>query len=858
MAKVLETPNGTHPASGLLDGEAFLIEQYEKIARFRNNVLLGNHPTIKLPAGLLATARSSLTESIDQKDQHDDIQAASGNTSTLKPNNSHRSQPRAASAEAGSQRQVLSDGIPKLASTTSGLSDVAEPDEFQLKRRELENEVREEFEQRQSLKNAPSETSADLDLSNILAKALSLAQVTADPPPIEKTASANNEDASDSFDDDTFYSSRHDTPDSEHNHGASVESAVQPEVTKSDKGKAHRHELENRSTAAPLLPSSISADLRHHIKGNSTTSASTVPLSQPPPPDLHSSTFASRVPGLMHLSSSGFVASTREQAIAPIPSSSGALQGALQGRRVASAQLSWQPPHTSPPRLTESYAAAHPPSPLIRVHNLSPVQPQPTHFSTLTTSGPRLPSVHEAEIVYQAPAAQVSLLRHQHSTATSPESSSPAGKAMGKKKEKGKKNKRKADRHVLEAEILPDIKPEPRSPSPINAPSFLRPNKRQRRSKKQAEALSNDGLRQEPIVVADEPFRYYPYAAGEQRQPMVYDSPVAFPAQRVLGPQVGGGRRYVSGGYDDRMPVSTFAGQAPSPIQVAEQYDPRDPRTSSMGPGSHSIANGPQADAVRYFQAGPRPADGYLMGPPRPQTTRIMVDERGHEIIEPPQHPIRYSIAPPPRMPESEVIYERTPMRAMSRHGPMPGYDESSVAYMRPSSPYMTQRRVMTQPEYVSQDFGRTQYREYPPQQLVPAAGHYSQPTLPEEQTNGHDDGRVLLPRASTVRPAEATRYEVAPEYVRVQSVRPPTRLPDGAGNMRPDYQHTQPPPQYLQGRPSYPMTQQYPNHGFGTQPVERYYDPQLRTGDFAFMERPRAGTQEVLYADDARREIYR
>lgn len=63
----------------------------------------------------------------------------------------------------------------------------------------------------------------------------------------------------------------------------------------------------------------------------------------------------------------------------------------------------------------------------------------------------------------------------------------------------------------------------------------------------------------------------------------------------------------------------------------------------------------------------------------------------------------------------------------------------------------------------------------------------------------------------------------------------------------------------YMRNYGGQPLEQPVVRPEYSVRPVERYYDQGLRGGEeIAFIERPRGATQEIVYADDARREIYR
>lgn len=100
--------------------------------------------------------------------------------------------------------------------------------------------------------------------------------------------------------------------------------------------------------------------------------------------------------------------------------------------------------------------------------------------------------------------------------------------------------------------------------------------------------------------------------------------------------------------------------------------------------------------------------------------------------------------------------------------------------------------------------------------------------------------------RAASMMPVETVRYEVTQGYGRVQSVRPETAWREYGGSVHPESRREAVQP-YLREYAARPM-EPYGRHGL-----------QARGADeIAFIERSRGATQEIVYADDGRREIYR
>jgi len=236
------------------------------------------------------------------------------------------------------------------------------------------------------------------------------------------------------------------------------------------------------------------------------------------------------------------------------------------------------------------------------------------------------------------------------------------------------------------------------------------------------------------------------------------------------------------------------------------------------------------------------------MGPPRPPT-RIIRDQFGREYIEPPPLPSvsRLSAAPPGRPVEHELVYERLPASST--------FEQDGIIYRR-ASPALSQRRVVTQPEYGAVDYRGYRQRDYsihsvPP--LIP--GHeYVQYRGTEERRLPPEPTQEYAMRPGSVRPQEPVRYE----YPRVQSIRPsevPVR--EYAGSIHPDPRREVAPPTYREYSVR-PAELDMPRREYSVRPMERYYErPALRDDEVAYIEPPRTVQREIVY-EDGRREVYR
>lgn len=185
--------------------------EYEKILRIRDEVFSGSHPRLTVPAHALRVPPPQSVAAASPSQLNDPPPFPL----SVSPN--HRAAAQSNREEDSTQAQTKPNGLP--AASSQPASNVSEFDpvlltksddlvraETQLKRQRLEKALKEQFEQRKSdarKKPAPAEAKPDFDLPAVFARVTDAA----------KSHSSKEEgDASDSFDEDTFYSSK--APDS--------------------------------------------------------------------------------------------------------------------------------------------------------------------------------------------------------------------------------------------------------------------------------------------------------------------------------------------------------------------------------------------------------------------------------------------------------------------------------------------------------------------------------------------------------------------------------------------------------------------------------------------------------------------
>ncbi|KAJ3566137.1 hypothetical protein NPX13_g7249 [Xylaria arbuscula] len=741
--------------------------------------------------------------------------------------------------------------------------------ETQIQRQRIEKMLRDQVEERKaSVKDKLRvEQLPDLNISDILAKALTLVQATA-PPAVSSLPSptANASDASDSFDENTFYSSQHDTPESRPSvpaRSAFENVQLQDQPTTARQIDSHRPPQEILSFQPLPIPTNHlpQTNVARNIAEGRTAGAQNIYSAGPVGPtqgrDLISTSKTETHSSVKQANR------TEQLETQVISSDSQDASRSDNSGNTDSEQSADQHGLQNQPQLVPNPNFRQHEQPLIRGHNLSPFAPQPAHVSPLAVA--RQPQIRESDTsALQRAPAQVTALRQEHAVVISPESS-PQGDKGPKKKNK-KKNKRKADARAQEAPGSPNIKPEPRSPSPLTAPPLVRPQKRPRRSG-----------RQEPEIIYDDPIierpsshlqheRYPPAPIHVERVPPGYevvDDPYLRQGRISVAPIA---PRLESPLYEERRPDGTiirYVRHVPSPQGYPDPYSAVDPRT--LRTSSYTVANPEVREISSYQRDGRTSVRPYVdrarsrspviierrqsvMPPPSAPPRRIVIDEYGREYLEPIRPPVsRQSVVPPGRPGDHEVVYERAPVRATSRM-PAPEIIGEDGAIYRRASPGYVPRRVITQPEYGS-GFRSYRERDYQIQPMAPPSQDFVQIRGAPEHRLAEHLHREYLPRAASVRPVESVPYE------RLTSSHPDIPPRQYAASVHPDARREI--TSHVGGEYSVRPTEM--ERAYSVRPVERYYEqPPPREGNITYVERPRATQQEVIYpGNGAPRQVY-
>ncbi|KAJ8071360.1 hypothetical protein OCU04_001690 [Sclerotinia nivalis] len=840
------------------------IREYEKIISFRDAVLAGTHPRVKVPSHILGVGKQSSLARNNLSPNTSAVRAnAQAATDSAPSSNNHSPVNYRAAATIGQlTKQSVSTSSTKSVKTSEinpillEKSDDLIKAEIQLQRQRLERALRDQMDQHRLAQKALLQTSESLpnfDLTEVLQKALAIVH-PATAPEVEPSVGAG----SDSFDENSFYSSQHDTPEpsnSSHSHKPTLNGQVRGEVSIEEQA-AHADPAINQVEDNEVVMTGSSLSQNNHLASERHSQSQYRPpgiqnrhpaeqqspnsyrgkVTQEPP---YPRGVQSRVSGIVDLSQD----STGSE-------STGSQQ---MGDRVA------------PPKASEIDVQ----QPLnTRAHNLSPLAPQPARVSPLATARDP-PILRDALPVHEAQPPQVAALRNAASGLSSAESS-PSGPKISEKK-KGKKKKRKVnDNGQTDTPDSPYIKAEPRSPSPFAAATLPRPQKRQRQSGHASE-LNYDEPRYEPLEVIPEatPKRY-----EDARAPVRYEGRYADQYAEIRRPEPVYQRverddveyqRVESGGqYTRRQASPVYALPYSRPIResshaIVDRHIIEEPRyyTERERPVLSRMSVRPDADRERSRSPIMRERRSPIpMGPPR-QPVRIIVDAYGREYIDPTPAPsMRQSVAPIARRhDDGELYYERAPVRTMSTRPPVETFEEDGVLYRRASPVLAAPRRVITQPEYAQPDYRSYREREYsvrPTPMGPPGEGYVRVGAQPERRQVSHYDEapREYISRPQSVRP-EAIRYEVPREYVgRLSSVRPEAPLREYPEVRR---EVMAPPRREFSVRPTeiIPRSHQ-PTAAEG----ERYYEVENHRP--AIIERPREREGSVfVYADDLPRKVY-
>ncbi|OBT76442.1 hypothetical protein VF21_03957 [Pseudogymnoascus sp. 05NY08] len=856
MAQGAITTAPSVAVAGLTRDELHEIEEYEKIIRFRDIVYSGAHPRIQIPPHL---AGKSL---VKPSSPHTVV------TPSNQPPTSYLSTAPAAKTYTGRENggggETLLDGRRLMAGrppVTLGKTNKSEINpilleksadlikaEIQLHRQRLERSLRDQVDQRRISMKAASQTSEslpDFDLSDVLSKAFTIVHPSTASEAGQSQGGRTS--ASDSFDDNTFYSSQHNTPE----HGRSPRgrresgevytSAVAPLNAPDSGPSVVRYQEESPNfISKDATPSNIVPGLQELAR-----SQISAPLNTPHPASTLGAVGVNQSNELLKAATSNNAATdiarqvAEKQAFALTPHSSVSTpQGATPSRieadernRIAQGGPDAAPSQVASATPQKRRLTLEEPE-TVRNFNLSPVAPQPARVSPLATA--RAPVIsQEAFTLQETPAAILSPMRETGASPTT------GGTPKTSKRAERRKGKGKGDdlrsatgnnpASAIATPASPYIKPEPKSPSPFQSAPLPRPHKRQRQTIQQGAGLDydepqEDTVMMQPVVPRTRDARPRPVHRGGERlgEAMEIDQPQR---QRMVRDEAPGRRIVSQEIYRDQPSPAMYA--VPYP-----QYEQRPVRASSR-----MVADTYYQEPPAYYrepQAAPgsvieldanhdRSLSPILMAPPpRMAPSRIVVDEYGRQYYTAAPNPPRQSVAPQPRIIDDNYYYDRPPPRAI-RRPVQHAYEDDGVIYRRASPQYVPQRRVITlpenlaEPQYRQREYSTRPVATRPPAEEYAAPGdrepieirqrEYStrppparqqpvddylrvaeaprrQPTHFEEPPPPHE---YLPQRVASVRP-EAFRHEMRGDYLpRARSIRPEPIHREYAASVRPE-----------------------------------------------------------------------
>ncbi|KAL4941305.1 hypothetical protein BDV06DRAFT_212780 [Aspergillus oleicola] len=729
------------------------IQEYEKILKISEDIFSGTHPRLKVPqqfvrkvASRNPTASAPLQNKTDKNASSSREARAQHVAPIAKPTSSH-------STDAPSGSTTAPRINPKPASEIDPIFLEKSEDlvraELQLQRQRVEREIREQVElKRQETKQKVSiqDATPDFDVSEVLSRAFEL--VKPSPPPEALAPAA----PSDSFDENSFYSSR--APDSPQ-HGD------------------HRK------------PSSTSSSLHEHGAGAAGERYSD---------ELHRLEALNRTESDQSMQDTYSIADHRKshqrQPRHPEdPSAYGGQYYRQQADPMEEPEYSPPAPGVAPMEIADSYEPpqANPSAPrnqaydprerytrrtispadgvrVIRNHITSPAAPQPSRVSPLAIA--KVPSVNQLH---------GSRLEYDPERRGSPEVLPQP--LMSRKRRRLHDDRDRSRPPIYGAQgassAKPFIKEEPVSPPPFaDTPPLYRP-----RPPKEG-----------PVYIDVPSPRYTPVA--ERREPSMRTSAYGLESYETHGdPGMQrtvsrlGTQRPMRDDQDLRRVASLH--QARKPEWAREYAKQQSPQPIRNGP--YTIVERPPQDGARYYEepplrryASPMPPhlneayyNDYVEPPPR----RIVIDEHGNQYYEALPAP-RVQAMPPPasRIPRTDA-HEGPPMRQASVRAASVFEDPyGGPRYVQEMPPQGAYRRVT--------DYARpvpTERRPYAPsyeaREPYPRSSSvqvHDYATRPSHYAEEAEIPRERIVRIPSVRPPTTTRYQEPREVIqRVESVHP-------------------------------------------------------------------------------------
>jgi hypothetical protein len=764
--------------------------EYEKILKLRDSVFAGSHPRLTVPTNVIRKVSPRVAQAPTQHPPSIPPNAVTPSVTLpgLQLNNP---------TDSNAPNVPLPNGIPPAlrseppAASASGIdpifltkADVVLSAEIKLHRQRLERKLRDQLEKKRNdarHKTPLQEAKPDFDVSDVLEKALEIAK----PVTFEDQRGDNdNVSASDSFDENSFYSSK------------------APDSTPRDRAPSPF----SKHQAQPMNVDDLDADedIDQRPDEMRQLNLDDSPYKINPRPPLHGISYSHPS---HHPDDSRLPVPNEVPDLTVMPLDEDEDEGEYSPP---------EPIEQYPPRAT-GYSSAKRPfeeqnrringrssgqyqggrrydSPaesdmrIVRNHITSPVAPQPSRVSPLAVS--KAPPTSQNRRPQQAHSQQRRMGEHE-SLRTSPDVPAPSIQPNKRRKLNGKKAQRK--RGAVSPDVT--IKDEPVSPPPFHEAQPLG-------------ATKTRPAKERPVYIDLDPPREVRYVAapGPQSETLhrqvVYDMEPPMPRSEPRPYSRSGPRALPRDDEDLRRVASLQHLRAVPPREEADmifQTPTRASRAPSRAPAEVGIRPGPlrtyQEPVYAYeqpvidedrVQTSPvyREIDIDRRYEPQPQQMppphrRIVVDQNGDQFYEIVQ-PSKSSVVPQPARPiEVEPYNEAVSVRNRSVRAVSmirdPYQEERYVQEMPP--PQISYRRVteasrkpvIESRQMLESQLDSRQIQRSASVQLVDYAPRQS--AYRDAQVAPRDTLRM-----SSVRPT-MTRYEEAPEMVqRVQGVRPEGR----------------------------------------------------------------------------------
>ena len=767
--------------------------EYEKILKLRDAVFAGSHPRLTVPTTVI---RKVSPRAAQATTQHPPGVTPSAVTPSVKLPGLQLNNP----TDANPPNVPLPNGVPPTlrpdppAASVSGIdpiflekADVVLSAELKLRRQRLERKLRDQVEMKRTgarHKTSLQEAKPDFDVSDVLEKALEIARPVAFE---DQRGDNDNVSASDSFDENSFYSSK--APDS-----TPRDRALSPFA---------KHQ------AQPMNVDDLDADEDLDQRPNEMRrpNLDDSPYKINPRPPIHGLSYSH--PSSQHRDDSRLPVRNEAPDMIAMPLDEDEDEGEYsppepveqyppgvtgysvtkrsfeeQNRRINgrySGQYQGGRRYDSPPESDMR---------IVRNHITSPAAPQPSRVSPLAVS--KAPPISQNRRPQQAYNQQRRMGDHE-SLRTSPDVPTQSIQPNKRRKLNGKKAQRK--RGAVSPDVT--IKDEPVSPPPFHEARPLGAAKT-RPAKARPVYIDLDPPREVRYVAAPEP-----QSEGSQRQ-IMYDMEPPMPRSEPR-PYSRTGPRGLARDDEDLRRVASLQHLRAVPPREEADVSYQTPTRLSRAPSRAPLENGSRLGQLRTYQepvyAYEQPLvpedrmqtspvyrevdmDRRYQSQPQPQPIpplqrRIVVDQDGNQFYEVVQ-PSRSSVVTQGTRPIEVESYNDTVSvrngnaRAMSVIRE-PYQQERYVQEMPP--PQVSYRRVTEAPRKPV-----TEPRQMPESQLDTRPFQRSssvqlvdyptrQPVYRETQVAPRETLRM-----SSVRPT-TTRYEEAPEMIhRVQSVRPEGR----------------------------------------------------------------------------------